>query len=44
MLEVAELEKRILTSSGKVIDLDRGDGVETISPESLTMEKHSYGF
>lgn len=37
------MEKRILTSSGKVIDLDKGDGVDTIQPENLTMEKHSYG-
>ena len=44
MLGVVIMEKRILTSSGKVIDLDKGDGVETLPPESLTMEKHSYGF
>jgi hypothetical protein len=37
------MSKRILTSSGKVIDLDKGDGVESIPPESLEMEKHSYG-
>ncbi|HJT10433.1 MAG TPA: hypothetical protein VJ771_06595 [Candidatus Nitrosotalea sp.] len=35
--------KRVLTSSGRVIDLDKGEGVETIPPESLQMEKHSYG-
>ena len=35
--------KRVLTSTGKVIDLDRGEGVESIPPESLAMEKHSYG-
>lgn len=35
--------KRILTSSGKVIDLDRAEGVESIPPESLAMEKHTYG-
>lgn len=35
--------KRVLTSSGKVIDLDRGEGVESIPPESLVMEKHTYG-
>lgn len=35
--------KRVLTSSGRVIDLDKGEGVETIPPESLMLEKHSYG-
>ncbi|MEO9310265.1 MAG: hypothetical protein ABI337_08240 [Nitrososphaera sp.] len=35
--------KRILTSSGKIIDLDREDDVEAIPPESLQMDKHTYG-
>ena len=37
------MAKRILTSSGKVIDLDRGEGVESIPSESLAMDKNTYG-
>jgi hypothetical protein len=39
-----ESRKRVLTSSGKVIDLDRNDGIESLPPESLAMEQHTYGF
>ncbi|TBR08523.1 MAG: hypothetical protein EPO62_06490 [Candidatus Nitrosotenuis sp.] len=35
--------KRVLTSDGKVIDLDKGTGIEHLPPESLAMEKHTYG-
>lgn len=37
------MTKRVLTSNGKVIDLDRGTGIEQLPPESLAMEKHTYG-
>lgn len=37
------MSKRILTSGGNIIDLDRGEGIESIPPESLQMDKHSYG-
>lgn len=41
--EVHWMTKRVLTSNGKVIDLDKGTGIEQLPPESLAMEKHTYG-
>ncbi|MDE1764939.1 MAG: hypothetical protein KGI27_01560 [Thaumarchaeota archaeon] len=35
--------KRVLESTGKIIDLDRGEGVESLPAESLQMDKHTYG-
>jgi len=38
------LTKGVITSSGRVIDLDSNNEVQSLPPESLQMEKRSYGF
>lgn len=35
--------KGVITSDGNIIDLDSDNGVQNLPPESLVMEKRSYG-
>lgn len=37
------MAKSVVTSSGRVIDLDSGNEVQDLPPESIQMEKRSYG-
>jgi hypothetical protein len=43
MLGVVMMEKRILTSSGKVVDLERGDDVEKLGADGIAISPHTYG-
>lgn len=43
MLGDWKMSKRILTSNGKVIDLDRDTDVESLPADSLAMDSHTYG-
>jgi hypothetical protein len=37
------MTKKVLTSSGKVIDLDKNESIENLPPDSLVMDKKTYG-